>query len=317
MDEESVRELSKWLSDQLKRFHLSGDVIKQYAINLLDHGWDNVDAIEEHLDDEYIKDYMDFMPIAQKLVLKNRLKEIRERRADGQEPTNTPGASPPRNEENSEPLHSAAATDYTFNEYIDLLKYDRDGEEALKTYNEWRESGRLRELAEKRLDEKMAQMDPESLAELSDRFPARQYGLDLAMMFLIPLAARPKPKGRLKRTSPDSSSDEDSDEFESNLRSAIHLANRVITGIFQGGKTEVIAFTIIIASAFMVPTVVITDKVSLSSDLKPKIQMIVRKLLGGTGTFADGNIFCITKKDDSLLNYNCMEEGFCPRCQNK
>jgi hypothetical protein len=75
--------------------------------------------------------------------------------------------------------------------------------------------------------------------------------LDLAMLFLIPLAARPKPKGRLKRASPDSRcSDEDSYEFEFNLRSATHLANRVITGIFQGGKTEVIAFTIIIASAF-------------------------------------------------------------------
>ena len=39
----------------------------------------------------------------------------------------------------------------------------------------------------------------------------------------------------------------------------------------------------------------------------------LRELLGDTGTFADNNIFCITKKDKSLNNYKCMEEGFCPK----
>ena len=67
------------------------------------------------------------------------------------------------------------------------------------------------------------------------------------------------------------------------------------------------------ASAFMVPTVVITKKVSLSSDLKSTIQRIVRELLGDTGTFADNNIFFVTNHDESLLNYTCMAEGFCPK----
>jgi hypothetical protein len=49
------------------------------------------------------------------------------------------------------------------------------------------------------------------------------------------------------------------------------------------------------------------------SNLRPKIQRIVRELLGDTGTFADNNIFFVTNHDEPLLNYTCMAEGFCPR----
>ena len=62
----------------------------------------------------------------------------------------------------------------------------------------------------------------------------------------------------------------------------------------------------------MVPTVIITDKVALSSDLKPKIQMIVRELFPAE-TFADENIFCITKKDDSVLKYVVSRRDFARR----
>jgi hypothetical protein len=147
MDKESDCELSKWLLKQLARFRLTGDVVKQYVNSFIHDGWNNVDSIEEYLDDEK---YLDFMPRAHKGVLMKSLKEIRERRADGQEPTDTPGASPPRNEavddEDAEPpqkpddenskKQSAAATDYTFDEYIDLSKHNRDDKEALKTYKE-------------------------------------------------------------------------------------------------------------------------------------------------------------------------------------
>lgn len=52
-------------------------------------------------------------------------------------------AEPPQkpDDENSK-KQSAAATDYTFDEYIDLLKHNRDDKEALKTYKEWSERRR-------------------------------------------------------------------------------------------------------------------------------------------------------------------------------
>ena len=126
------------------------------------------------------------------------------------------------------------------------------------------------------------------------------------------------PKGQLKGPSTSISSHDDSGKsddkkFDINHGSATHLSNMIVQGAYQTTKTKLIAFTIIMASAFMVPTVVITKKVSLSSDLKSTIQRIVREFLGDTGTFADNNIFCITKKDKSLNNYKCMEEGFCPK----
>ena len=193
-------------------------------------------------------------------------------------------------------VKSPAAADNDLERYMYLLKYDRNGKEALTTYHKWSDSGHLLELAKKRLDDVMAQIDSTELADLLNRFPIRQYGLDLVMKFLTPMRARQNPKGQLKRPSPAISSSDDSGKsddkkFDINLGSATHLSNRIIQGAYQTTKTKLIAFTIIMASAFMVPTVVITKKVSLSSDLKSTIQRIVRELLGDTGTFMLTTIF--------------------------
>jgi len=306
--------LSKWLLKQLP--YLPFDLVEQYVNKLIKDGWNVVDFIEEELDDEKC---LHFMLAPHKHDLLQRLKEIRERRADGQEPTGTPVISSSQNGSvDGVEVKSPAAADNDLERYMYLLKYDRNGKEALTTYHEWSDSGHLLELAKKRLDDVMAQIDSTELADLLNRFPIRQYGLDLVMKFLTPMRARQNPKGQLKRPSPGISSSDDSGKsddkkFDINLGSATHLSNRIIQGAYQTTKTKLIAFTIIMASAFMVPTVVITKKVSLSSDLKSTIQRIVRELLGDTGTFADNNFFCITKKDKSLNNYKCMEEGFCPK----
>ena len=330
MDKESHCEfdlLSKWLLKQLP--YLSFDLLEQYVIKLIKDGWNKVDFIEEELDDEKC---LHFMLAPHKHDLMQRLKEIQEKRqADGQELRGTPVISQSQNgsldweevkshkpDDESSKNQSAAASYIDLERYMYLLKFDRNGKEALKTYHEWSESGHLLELAKKRLDDMMAQIDPTKLADLFNRFSIRHYGLDLVMKFLTPMGARQKPKVHLKRHSPDTSSHDDSGKsddkkFEINLWSATNLPNRIIQGDYETTKTTLIAFTIIMASAFMVPTLVITKKVSLSSDLKSKIQRIVRELIVDRGTFADNNIFCITKTDNSLNNYKCMEEGFRPK----
>ena len=317
MNKELHREfdiLSKWLLKQLP--YLPPDLVEQYVNKLIKDGWNIVDFIEEELDDEKC---LHFMLAPHKHDLLQRLKEIRERRADGHEPTGTPAISSSQNRSiDGVEVKAPAAADNYLERYMYLLKYDRNGKEALKTYHEWSDSGRLLELAEKRLDDVMARIDSTELADLFNRFPIRQYGLDLVMKFLTPMGARQKPKSQLKRPSPGISSSDDSGEsddkkFDINLGSPTNLSNRIIQGVYETTKTKLIAFTIIMASAFMVPTVLITKKVSLSSDLKSTMQRIVREFLGDTGTFADNNIFCITKKDKSLKNYKCMEEGFCPK----
>jgi hypothetical protein len=329
MDYESDSEfdiLSKWLMKQLPC--LTCHEIQQYVNKLIKDGWNNVDFIEDKLDGEKC---LDFMLAAHKQVLMKRLNEIRERRADGQKQVGTPSIPPSRmgdvDGKEAESLKttdknsknpSAAASDNELERYMSLLKYDKHGKEALKTYKEWSESGCLLKLAEKRLDDVMVQIDPHELADLSKTFPIRQYGLDLAMIFLTPLAARPKPICQHNRPSPHISSHDDTGKsdhkmIDSYLRSASHLRNIIIQVDYQSKKNKVTAFTIIMASAFMVPTVVITDKVSLLSNLRPKIQRIVRELLGDTGTFADNNIFFVTNHDEPLLNYTCMAEGFCPK----
>lgn len=314
--------VSKWLLKQLPR--LGAEDVEEYVSLLIKDGWDNINFIEDDLKEE---DLEDLMKKGHMRVLMERLQEIRKQRADGQQ---APTASAREGDVSDtlmavsfpqiEAVDAESQEQKLLTRYINLLKYDCNGEEAMLLYNEWKESGRLQELAEKRVDDLIARLDPIHLADLKRRYPVKQHALEIAMACITPLAARPKPKGRLKRGPPhqnDSSSDEDSDaseddepQFESNLRTATHLPITIIQGAFQSGKSTLAAFLIIVAAEFEVVTVIITDKVSLSSDLKPKIQRIVRELLSDSRGIADNNVFCITKKDDSVLNYNCTEKGF-------
>ena len=84
--------LSKWLLKQLP--YLPYDLVEQYVNKLIKDGWNDVDFIEEELDDEKC---LHFMLATHKHDLMQRLKEIRDRQADGQEPTGTPVISPSQN----------------------------------------------------------------------------------------------------------------------------------------------------------------------------------------------------------------------------